>query len=94
MPVWAVRARRSPVEWHDVEVLGQIHVPALVGLAHGDEPGRVGQPGRLGELELARGEVPRRRGAVGRDDVDVLGRSAVHPTPSSREKWWVIRRGG
>ena len=60
------------VEWHHVEVLRQIDVPALVGLAHGDEPGRVGQPRRLRELEVTRGEVPRGTESIGRDDVDVL----------------------
>jgi hypothetical protein len=66
------------VERHAMQVDGEVEVPGVVaGRAH-DQAGRVGQPGEVVVLELAGCEVARRPGAVGRDDVHVLG-PVEHP---------------
>ena len=61
------------VERDHVEIGREVTIPGVVALAARHDRRRVGQPGDPVVLILPRRQVARRAGAVGGDDVDVLG---------------------
>ena len=72
-PVCFVSGADLAVERHDVEVVGEVAVPAVVALRRRDDARRVGQPARRRRAGTGPGVRLRGvAGAVGGDDVDVL----------------------
>ena len=61
------------VQRNEIQIAGKVAIPRVVALRTGDDTTRIGQPRDAVVLEIAGGEVARRRRAIRRHNVDMRG---------------------